>query len=94
MTPAFEEQLASVLRKNNYEMTPLLETILLSRDFYSESSMGTQIKAPVQLVVSTYRKMGLTVMPTVPIFQSTTRDWDRRCWFLRTWPDGKADAPG
>lgn len=73
VSPAFEEQLASILRKGNYEMTPLLETIFLSRDFYSESSMGTQIKAPVQLVVSTYRKLGLTDMPTVPIFQATTQ---------------------
>ncbi len=72
ISPAFEEQLAVVLRKNNYEMTPLLETILLSRDFYSESSMGTQIKSPVQLVVSTYKKLGITEMPTVPAFQETT----------------------
>ncbi len=35
ITPAFEEQLAAVLRKNNYEMAPLLETMFLSRDFYS-----------------------------------------------------------
>jgi hypothetical protein len=72
ISPAFEEQLAVVLRKNNYEMTPLLETMLLSRDFYSESSMGTQIKGPVQLVVSTYKKLGLSQVPTVPAFHQTT----------------------
>jgi hypothetical protein len=72
ISPAFEEQLAAVLRKNHYEMTPLLETILLSRDFYSEASMGTQIKSPVQLVVSTYKKFGITEMPNVPTFQETT----------------------
>jgi hypothetical protein len=72
LSPAFEEQLAAVLRKNNFEMTPLVETILLSRDFYSESSMGTQIKSPVQLVVSTYRKLGISEMPNVPPFQETT----------------------
>jgi uncharacterized protein (DUF1800 family) len=72
VTPAFEEQLASVLRKNNYELAPLLETVFLSRDFYSESSMGTQVKGPVQLVVSTYKKLGLTEVPTAPAFHQTT----------------------
>ena len=41
-------------------MKPLLTRIFLSRDFYSPSSLGAQIKSPVQLAVSTYRKLELT----------------------------------
>jgi uncharacterized protein (DUF1800 family) len=72
ISPAFEEQLAGLLRKNHYDMAPLLETIFLSRDFYSQSSVATQIKGPVQLVVSTYKKLGLSEIPTAPAFHSTT----------------------
>ena len=46
--------------------------MFLSRDFYSEASMGTQVKGPVQLVVSTYKKLGLTEVPTAPAFHQTT----------------------
>lgn len=64
--------LGSVLREANYEMSALLETIFLSKDFYSEASVGTQIKSPVQLAVSTYRKLGLTEIPGVPDINQAT----------------------
>ena len=92
INPALEEQLAAVLRKNNYEMAPLLETLFLSRDFYSESSMGTQVKAPVQLVVSTYRKLGLTEVPTLPLFDATTKGLGQGLLFppnVAGWKGGK-----
>jgi hypothetical protein len=68
----YRKKLGGVLRQANYEIAPLLETIFLSRDFYSAASVGTQIKSPVQLVVSTYKKMGLASMPGVPDFNSVT----------------------
>jgi hypothetical protein len=72
LTPEFRKKLGAVLRQSNYEIAPLLETIFLSRDFYSPASVGTQIKSPVQLVVSTYKKMGLSGIPGVPDFNSIT----------------------
>ncbi len=60
--------LGKVLRDADYELKPLLKTIFLSRDFYSKSAVATQIKSPVQLFVSTYRKLGLAIAPTVPDF--------------------------
>jgi hypothetical protein len=68
----YRKKLGGVLRQANYEIAPLLETIFLSRDFYSTASVGTQIKSPVQLVVSTYKKMGLASIPGVPDFNSVT----------------------
>ena len=58
--------LGQVFRSAGYELKPLLKAILLSRDFYSPRSVATQIKSPVQLFVSTYRKMGLARAPTAP----------------------------
>ena len=72
LTPELQKQLGSVLRDSHYEIAPLLETIFLSRDFYSPASVGTQIKGPVQLAVSTYRKLGLHSVPGVPDFNAAT----------------------
>ena len=53
-------------------MKPLLKRIFLSKDFYSPPSFATQIKSPVHLVVSTYKKMGLREVPTIPDFGRMT----------------------
>ncbi len=65
-------ELARTYRESGYDLKPLLKRIFLSRDFYSPASVGTQIKSPVQLVVSTYRKMGLREIPTIPDFGRMT----------------------
>ena len=64
--------LSATLRDSGYELRPLLRRIFLSRDFYSPASYATQVKSPVQLVVSTYRKLGLTRLPTIPDFNRLT----------------------
>ena len=53
-------------------MKPLLKRIFLSKDFYSAPAVATQIKSPVQLVVSTYKKLSLREMPTIPDFGRMT----------------------
>jgi hypothetical protein len=72
LSPELQEKLGAILRNANYEIAPLLDTIFLSKDFYSPASVGTQIKGPVQLAVSTYRKLGLPDVPGVPDFNSAT----------------------
>ena len=62
-----------LLRKGNYEIAPFLETVFLSRDFYSDASMGGLIQSPVVLAVSTYKKLGQTAVPGVPDFNVATR---------------------
>jgi uncharacterized protein (DUF1800 family) len=59
-------------RESGYEMKPLLKRIFLAKDFYSPKSYATQVKSPVHLVVSTYKKMGLTEVPTIPDFGRMT----------------------
>jgi hypothetical protein len=72
ISPAVRTELGRTLRDSKYQIKPLLKRIFLSRDFYSTPSTGTQIKSPVPLVVSTYKKMGLREIPTVPDFGQMT----------------------
>ena len=65
-------KLGTLLHEARYELKPLLKSILLSRDFYSPKSVATKIKSPVHLFVSTYRKLGLAKIPTVPDFNLLT----------------------
>jgi hypothetical protein len=72
LSSAFQERLGALLRDNDYEIAPLLRTIFLSRDFYSQASVGTHIKGPVELIVSTYRRLGLKSLPGVPDFNAAS----------------------
>jgi uncharacterized protein (DUF1800 family) len=69
---AVKTELARTYRDSGYRMKPLLKRIFLSKDFYSQPAVATQIKSPVQLVVSTYKKMGLRDVPTIPDFGRMT----------------------
>lgn len=66
--PAVNEALAKQFRESGYEIKPLMRTIFLSKDFYSDSNVGHQIKSPVQLIVSTYRKLEVDEIPGLPDF--------------------------
>ena len=72
LSPALASELGSILRDADYEVAVLLQTLFLSRDFYSPATVGQQIKSPVQLAVSTYRKLGLDSVPGVPDFNQAT----------------------
>jgi hypothetical protein len=88
-----QEKLGAVLRNANYNLAPLLETIFLSRDFYSPASVGTQIKSPVQLAISTFRKLGLKEAPGVPDFNIATGTLGQRLFSPPTvagWAEGRS----
>jgi hypothetical protein len=72
LSEQLQAKIGSTLRDNHYEIAPVLETIFLSRDFYSPASVGTAIKGPVELAISTYHKLGLTSVPGVPDFNQAT----------------------
>ncbi len=72
LSPELQPKLGSVLRDANYEIAPLLQTIFLSKDFYSPPSIGTYLRSPVQLAISTFRKLGLEEVPGVPDFNRAT----------------------
>ena len=60
ISDSVKKDLGRTFRESGYQMKPLLKRIFLSKDFYSPPSYATQIKSPVHLVVSTYKKLGLT----------------------------------
>jgi uncharacterized protein (DUF1800 family) len=72
ITDRVRADLGRTFRSSGYRMKPLLKRIFLSKDFYSRPSYATQIKSPVHLVVSTYRKIGLREVPTIPDFGRMT----------------------
>jgi uncharacterized protein (DUF1800 family) len=93
LTPETQKKLGAVLRSSHYEIAPLLETIFLSRDFYSPASVGNQIKSPVELAVSTYKKLGLQNVPGVPDFNSSTGALGQRLFSPPTvagWAGGRS----
>ncbi len=71
-SPELNEKIATILRDNNYQIKPLLRTLFLSKNFYGPAAMGAHIKSPVQLVISTYKNLGLGELPGNPDFNETT----------------------
>jgi Protein of unknown function (DUF1800) len=72
ISDSVKKDLGRTFRESGYQIKPLLKRIFLSKDFYSSPSYATQIKSPVHLVVSTYKKLGLTDVPTIPDFGRMT----------------------
>src|SRR5215471_11843678 len=93
LDPQVQDKLGAVLRNNDYQFAPLMETIFLSRDFYSSASVGTQIKSPVQLAISNFKKLGLTEVPGVPDFNIATGTLGQRLFSPPTvagWSEGRS----
>jgi uncharacterized protein (DUF1800 family) len=88
-----EDKLAASLVRNKYEIAPFLEQIFLSKDFYSPATYATQIKSPVQLVVSTYKKLGIGSAPTYPNFAALTGGLGQAIFYppnVKGWDGGKS----
>ena len=93
VSPEMKKKLGEILRSNGYKIAPLMETIFLSRDFYSAASCGTHIKNPVELVISTYKKLGLADVPGVPDFHDTTTALGQKLFWPPTvagWVQGRS----
>lgn len=51
-------QLAQIMRDNDYEIEPVLKTLLLSTHFFDPALVGAKIKSPAELVAGTARSLG------------------------------------
>jgi hypothetical protein len=90
------QAMGDVLLAGKYEMRPLLRTILTSKAFYSDQSIGVQIKSPVQLVVGTIRLLkmnpppeqslisSLTQMGQLPMMPPNVRGWPGGAMWINT----------
>jgi len=72
LSPTLQAELGAILRDNDYELRPLLETMFRSRDFYSEATYGQHIKGPVEHVITMMKHLGAEDVPGVPDFNRTT----------------------
>ncbi len=93
MSDATRVQWGQLLRTHNFELKPLLQAMFLSKDFYSAESVATHIKSPVELAISTYRKLGLKEVPGVPDFNDATGALGQRLFHPPTvagWAQGRS----
>ena len=60
-------QLAQIMRDNNYEIKPVLKTLLTSAHFFDPAIIGAKIKTPVELVAGTARTLGMEAGPNKDI---------------------------
>jgi uncharacterized protein (DUF1800 family) len=94
LSPKLQAQLGDALRRNNYQIAPFLEMLFLSRDFYSDASMGAVIHSPVSLAISTYRKLGQTAVPGVPTSTARRTLWASGCSARPRLPAGPKGGRG
>jgi hypothetical protein len=92
-SPQRIDELALVLRNSGYELRPLLKTMFSARDFYAPHAYGTQIKSPVNLVLSTYRKLSVRSLPGVPDFHEATSSLGQKLLYppnVAGWEGGRS----
>ncbi|MEM7540739.1 MAG: DUF1800 domain-containing protein [Pseudomonadota bacterium] len=90
--PELAAALGARFRDSGYDIADLVETIFLSEDFYSAQTVGRHIKGPVELVISTYRKLELAAAPGIPDFNVVTQALGQRLMHPPTvagWGEGR-----
>ena len=93
LSPVLRTELGARFRASRYDIAELLETIFLSRDFYSKASVASRVRPPVELVVSTYRMAGLSQVPGVPDFNEATESLGQKLFYPPTvagWAQGRS----
>ncbi|MGA8533869.1 MAG: DUF1800 family protein, partial [Candidatus Tumulicola sp.] len=60
--PQLIDGVAGLLRHHNFELAPVMGTLLRSNVFYSERAYRARVKSPVEFVVGTYKTLGLAQM--------------------------------
>jgi uncharacterized protein (DUF1800 family) len=71
--PELVDSLAAVIRKNDYNLEPVMSTLLRSRVFFSPRAYRALVKSPVEFVVGTYRTLGIDKLDgtVLPILRET-----------------------
>lgn len=57
--PALVSAVAALLRKNDYNLKPVMSTLLRSNVFYSSRAYRSLVKSPVEFVAGTYNALGI-----------------------------------
>jgi uncharacterized protein (DUF1800 family) len=57
--PQLVDAVASLIRRNDYNLKPVMSTLLRSNVFYSDRAYRALVKSPVEYVVGSYAALGL-----------------------------------
>ncbi len=90
--PAAVSVLADQFRSNDYEIEPLIRSILTSDAFWNPAVRGALVKSPVELAVGTARLLGLTPSDA-PAVVAAVRPMGEELFqppTVKGWPSGSA----
>ena len=93
LSPDMQKHLGQLLRDSRYDIAVFLEAVFLSNDFYSPASTATRIKPPVELLISTYKKMELKAVPGIPDFNEHTDMLGQKLFYppnVAGWAQGRS----
>lgn len=93
--PQLVDDLAAVVRREKFELAPIMSTLLRSNVFYSERAYRALVKSPVEFVVGSYQLFGiektgpgvrdvLNRMGQVPFHPPSVKGWDGGAAWLST----------
>jgi uncharacterized protein (DUF1800 family) len=91
LSPELIEPLAQKLRESDYTFAPVLETLLTSRLFYSQASLGKKVRSPVELGIGLLRSLEATA--GLPQIAEQIRELGQMPLFppnVKGWPGGMA----
>ena len=89
--PELVEAVATLLRKNNFVLAPVMRTLLSSNVFYSERAYRALVKSPVEFVVGTYQLFGIAQVE--PMALAALRRMTQVLFYppnVKGWPGGSA----
>ncbi len=67
--------LAQIFRTNNYEIKPVLETLLKSEHFFDVLNQGCFIKSPVDIIVGVCREFSVVFPPVATDYAGAYNTW-------------------
>ena len=88
-----QQQLGQRFKAMNYNVADYLALLFQSKDFYAQASIGSHIKSPIELLISTYKKAELKRVPGVPDFNITSEALGQRLMHPPTvagWSQGRS----
>jgi uncharacterized protein (DUF1800 family) len=84
--------LADIFRANNYEIKPLLQTLLKSEHFFDMLNRGCMIKTPADFVVGSLRELN-TAFPPLTDWDTNYVFWNNLWAVMRSIGQDLADPP-